>query len=128
MIFDISVADPGFPRRGAANFQGGDANLLFNQIFPKNCMEMKEFGPRRGARPWRPPSLDLPLDLLYSNSLGRVEIQNVIYHDNRICHHKFDSHRGYHNHQNWHFANCVYSHIFAVCLLWFLEYFKGIHF
>ena len=31
---------------GGANFQGGGANLLFNQIFPENCMKMKEFGPR----------------------------------------------------------------------------------
>ena len=44
------VADPGFPRRGGgwggANFQGGGVNLLFNQTFPKNCMKIKEFGPR----------------------------------------------------------------------------------
>ena len=43
------MADPGFPRRGGANFQGGGKNLLFGQIFPKNCMKMKEFGPRRGG-------------------------------------------------------------------------------
>ena len=33
---------------GGANFQGGGANLLFGQIFTKNCMKMKEFEPRGG--------------------------------------------------------------------------------
>ena len=36
---------------GGTNFQCGDANLLFNQMFPKNCMKMREFGP--GRRPLR---------------------------------------------------------------------------
>ena len=41
-----SVADPGFPRRGALYYlQGGGVNLLFGQIFPGNCMKMKEIGP-----------------------------------------------------------------------------------
>ena len=53
----VSVADLGFPRGGGANPQGGGANLLFDQKFPKNCMKMKEFRPRGGARPWRPPPL-----------------------------------------------------------------------
>ena len=52
---DFTVADPGFPRRGGANPPGGGTNLLFCPIFTKNCMKMKEFGPRGGARPWRPP-------------------------------------------------------------------------
>ena len=30
------MADPGFPRQGA--------NVLFGQIFRKNCMKMKEIG------------------------------------------------------------------------------------
>ena len=52
----ISVADPGFPRGGGTNPQGGGANLLFSQKFPKNCMKMKEFGPTQGdAHPWHPP-------------------------------------------------------------------------
>ena len=42
------MADPGFPRRGGANHQGGCANPLFGQNFPENCMEMKEFGLRVG--------------------------------------------------------------------------------
>ena len=57
------MADPGFPRGGGANSQGGGANLLFGQKFPQNCMEMKEFGPRGGgaslATP--PPPLDPPM-------------------------------------------------------------------
>ena len=40
-----SVADPGFPRGGGANPQGGGTNLLFGKKFPENCMKMKEFGP-----------------------------------------------------------------------------------
>ena len=40
-----AVADPGFPRGGGANSQGGGANLLFGQKISKNCMKMKEFGP-----------------------------------------------------------------------------------
>ena len=33
------------------NSQSGCANLLFCNFFAKNCMEMKEFGPRRGCIP-----------------------------------------------------------------------------
>ena len=42
------MADPGFPRGGGANLQGGGTHLLFGQKFPENCMKMKEFGPRGG--------------------------------------------------------------------------------
>ena len=35
---------------GEGNLQGGGENLLFGQIFPENCMEMKEFGSRGRAR------------------------------------------------------------------------------
>ena len=45
------VANPGFPRGEGANPQDRGANLLYGQNFPKNCMRMKEFGPRGGARP-----------------------------------------------------------------------------
>ena len=37
----FAEADPGFPRGGVANPKGGDASLLFGQIFPDNCMKMK---------------------------------------------------------------------------------------
>ena len=50
MLFSYSVADPGFPRGGGANPQGGGANLLCSQKCPKTWMEMKEFRPREGAR------------------------------------------------------------------------------
>ena len=49
----FSVADLGFPRRGA-NPRGRGKNLLFGKIFAKNCIKMKEFGPRGRARPWLP--------------------------------------------------------------------------
>ena len=57
----IAVADPGFPRRGR-NHKGGSANLLFGQIFPKNCMKTKEIGLRETSL--MPPSLDPPMDLV----------------------------------------------------------------
>ena len=40
-----------FPGGGGANSQNGCANLFFSE----KLHEMKEFGPPRGARPWRPP-------------------------------------------------------------------------
>ena len=50
------VADPRFPRGGCAKCKGGGANLLFLPIFAKNCMKLKKFGPRGGARvPGAPP-------------------------------------------------------------------------
>ena len=38
---------------GGANSEGGCKKLLFGHFFPKNCMKLKEFGPR-GVRPCRP--------------------------------------------------------------------------
>ena len=51
-----AVADPGFSPGGASTPK---IAIIF-QIFAKNCMKMKEFGPPGGTRPWRPP-LDLPM-------------------------------------------------------------------
>ena len=45
---------------GSANAQVGGANLLFGQIFPENCMKMKEIGPRGGRVSLAPP-LDPPM-------------------------------------------------------------------
>ena len=45
------VADPGFPREGGANPQGGGANLLFGQKFPENCMKWKNLDPEGGRIP-----------------------------------------------------------------------------
>ena len=44
-----SVTDPGFPRGGGANSPGGCQHTILPN-FPKNCMKLKEFGPRGGAR------------------------------------------------------------------------------
>ena len=53
----LSLADPGFPRRGK--------NLLFGKVFAENWMKIKEIGPRGGeARPWRP--LESANDSLWS--------------------------------------------------------------
>ena len=57
---DTPVADPGFPKGGGANPQGGDVNLLFGQKFPENCMKMKEFGP--GGEASLTPPLDPPMN------------------------------------------------------------------
>ena len=39
------VADPEFNPGGGINPSGGGgANIQFCQIFPKNCMKLKEFG------------------------------------------------------------------------------------
>ena len=35
----LSVTDPGFPRGMGANRKGGDTNLLFCPILPKNLHE-----------------------------------------------------------------------------------------
>ena len=48
----LPVADPGFPRGGGANSPGGRQHTILPN-FPKNCMKLKEFGPR--GRPSRPP-------------------------------------------------------------------------
>ena len=37
-------------QRGCTNCKGGGANLLLLPIFPKNCMKLKKFEPRGGAR------------------------------------------------------------------------------
>ena len=44
-----SVADPGFSRGGGANSPGGHQHTILPN-FPKNCMKLKEFGPRGVAR------------------------------------------------------------------------------
>ena len=43
----MSVADPGFPGGGGANPISWGENLLFGQIFPENCIKMKQIGPGR---------------------------------------------------------------------------------
>ena len=45
---------------------GGYTNLLFRKMFTKNCMKMKEIGPRGGegrtpSSPAPPQTLDLPM-------------------------------------------------------------------
>ena len=56
-----SVADPGFPRRGAKPWFG--AKTCYSARFlPKNCMKLKEIGPEGRPCPWY-PSLDPPLGI-----------------------------------------------------------------
>ena len=42
-----AVVDPGFPRGGRQPLSLSE-NLLFGKVFTKNCMKMKEIGPRGG--------------------------------------------------------------------------------
>ena len=42
----ISVADPGFPKGGGTNSPGEGRQHTMLPNFPKNCMKLKEFGPR----------------------------------------------------------------------------------
>ena len=60
------MVDPGFLRDGGANPPGG-ANIRFCQIFTKNCMKLKQFGPQsgEGVRVSHAP-LDLSLQSLYA--------------------------------------------------------------
>ena len=44
-----------FPNWGSANPKGGGAKLLFRQNFPKNCMKIKEIGPRERTHLQRLP-------------------------------------------------------------------------
>ena len=54
------MVDPGYSRGGGANPRGGGANIRFCQIFPKNYIKLKEFGPPWGGGVPRAP-LDPPL-------------------------------------------------------------------
>ena len=50
-----AVEDPGFPIQGwggCANPKRGGTNLLFDKIYAKNCIEIKEIGP--GCVPMAP--------------------------------------------------------------------------
>ena len=38
----MSVADSGFPRRGAATTDFGEKTYYLLRVFTKNCMKMKE--------------------------------------------------------------------------------------
>ena len=53
------MADPGFPRGGGANPPGWGRQHTILPNVPKNCMKLKEFGPRWGGIPRAP--LDPPL-------------------------------------------------------------------
>ena len=47
------MADVRFPRAESTP-EEDSANLLFCKMCAENCMNMKEFGPGGGARPWHP--------------------------------------------------------------------------
>ena len=57
------MADPGFPRGGRRQLSRGAPTYDFAK-FPKNCMNLKKFGPPGGAHPSR--SLRSATDLYWS--------------------------------------------------------------
>ena len=48
-MHETPVADPGYPRGGGANSQGGRQNTILPK-FPKNCMKLKNIWTRVGGR------------------------------------------------------------------------------
>ena len=79
MTFSSSyaVADPGFPRGGSANSPGGHQRTILPN-FPKNCMKLKEFGPRGGCMSLAPP-LRATTVMKYKRS--QFTVMNVILND-----------------------------------------------
>ena len=72
-----SVADPGFPRGGGANPKGGGkCQPIIWQSLPENCMKMKKFWTRGGARVPRAPLRSateiilLLVEIIWPNCLG----------------------------------------------------------
>ena len=68
----VSVADPGFPRGGGANFPEGGAPTYEFAKFSQKLHEIERFWtPRGGAGPSRPPSpLDPPLTVFCKYLIG----------------------------------------------------------
>ena len=60
------MADAGFSPGGAPTPK---IAIIF-QIFAKNCMKMKEFGPPGGARVPGAPPLDPPMPIYHSNKVN----------------------------------------------------------
>ena len=50
-----SGVDPGFPVGEGATPKRQFVNLFFYKLFARNCMKMKEFGPRGGCVSLAPP-------------------------------------------------------------------------
>ena len=70
-----TVADPGFPRGGGATLKGGRQPIIWS-IFAENCMKMKKFWARGGARPSRPP-LDPPLEHIVKSEVNSQPFQMI---------------------------------------------------
>ena len=61
-----------------SNAQGRGANLLVGQIFPKNCMKMKEIGPRGHVIGTSPNITEEIIALSAVQSFPRLLIHNAI--------------------------------------------------
>ena len=55
------------PSGGSKIPEMGGTNLLFSQIFVKNCMKMKVIGLRGGAYPPAPSPPDLPMGVVFQD-------------------------------------------------------------
>ena len=69
-----------FPEVGAPTPQGGRQHTILPK-FPKNCMKLKEFGPRGGARP-KFYYVDPPL--VYDIIVYYVQVYYVIMYDVKV--------------------------------------------
>ena len=87
-----TVVDTGFQRRGRQPPRWG-ANLLFGQIFPENCMKIKEFGPG-GRVPGAPPPLRSANAsiLLLAFSIVHLTACKIIFPGNYVCPSAIDTH------------------------------------
>ena len=69
------VVDPGFPRGGRQPLSLSE-NLLFGKVFARNCMKMKEIGPRGGIYTVQQNSCTIFADL--RNSLFNLKKQREL--------------------------------------------------
>ena len=74
-----AVADPGFPKRGGANLQGGAPTYYLAKFFSKTAWKWKNSGPEGegGTGPWRPP-LDPPMTCFIKLYLASRHLQSLV--------------------------------------------------
>ena len=89
------MANPGFPRGAPTPKVDIKSYYFFSHFFPKNCMKLKEFGPR-GAGVSAPTPLDLPMEM-WCESLDLHRMQARTYNTDVAI---FISVRGWKNHSS----------------------------
>ena len=69
-----TVADPGFPRGGGANAQGGRQDMILLK-FPENCMKLKKIRPPGGGRvPCAPLRSATVIEAMVSKNTNRDRV------------------------------------------------------